>query len=294
MSTAKKEDENAKDAEARGPEQPTTGSTGETTATAGESALLTEVTSLLRSLRSSGQGAEQRGPAVRVAYVKKLDPTENTSYLLDGGATHPLRQCRNRAESETSCRWYEDYKSLGRGFHRHGNVHFRSGRRMTQCRTTRWATGKLRWILGWSRLQRLRLRRRRVLAQEWKEFLKEAKDVGEMKTLTFVHPVKSRSAKDILYGITRIYARIQALQIPILRAHMDREKSLCLERGDRMDGTTRPVLYVHGRGRTVWECPSGEGDWSTSRPLQSFDEVYKVGPGTLGVSLPTGWGRATS
>jgi len=46
-----------------------------------------------------------------------------------------------------------------------------------------------------------------------------------MKTLTFVHPVKSRSAKDILYGITRIYARIQALQIPILRAHMDREKS---------------------------------------------------------------------
>ena len=98
MSTAKKEDESARDLENRGSEQPTTGSTGETTATAGESALLTEVTSLLRSLRSSGQGSGQRGPAVRVAYVKKLDPTENTSYLLDGGATHPLRQCRNRAE----------------------------------------------------------------------------------------------------------------------------------------------------------------------------------------------------
>ena len=98
MSTAKKEDESARDLESRGSEQPTTGSTGETTATAGESALLTEVTSLLRSLRSSGQGSGQRGPAVRVAYVKKLDPTENTSYLLDGGATHPLRQCRNRAE----------------------------------------------------------------------------------------------------------------------------------------------------------------------------------------------------
>ena len=64
-----------------------------------------------------------------------------------------------------------------------------------------------------------------VLAREWKEFLKDAKDVGDMKTLTFVHPVKSRAAKDILYGITRIYARIQALQIPVLRAHMDREKS---------------------------------------------------------------------
>ena len=64
-----------------------------------------------------------------------------------------------------------------------------------------------------------------VLAKEWKEFLKDAQDVGEMRTLTFVQPVKSRSAKDILYGIMRIYARIQALQIPILRAHMDREKS---------------------------------------------------------------------
>ena len=31
-----------------------------------------------------------------------------------------------------------------------------------------------------------------VLAQEWKEVLKEAKDAGEMKTLTFVHPVKSQ------------------------------------------------------------------------------------------------------
>ena len=64
-----------------------------------------------------------------------------------------------------------------------------------------------------------------VLAKEWKDFLKEAKDVGEMKTLTFVNPVKSRSAKDVLDGISRVYARIQALQIPILRAHMDREKA---------------------------------------------------------------------
>eukprot|EP00434_Breviolum_minutum_P036940 symbB.v1.2.032742.t1/scaffold3969.1/size47216/2 len=63
------------------------------------------------------------------------------------------------------------------------------------------------------------------LAQEWKSFIKEAKDVGEMRTLTFVQPVKSRSAKDVLQGISRVFARIQALQIPILRTHMDREKA---------------------------------------------------------------------
>ncbi len=64
-----------------------------------------------------------------------------------------------------------------------------------------------------------------VLEKQWKDFLKEAKDVGEMRTLTFVQPVKSWAAKDILQAITRVYSRIQALQIPILRVHVDREKS---------------------------------------------------------------------
>ena len=90
-----------------------------------------------------------------------------------------------------------------------------------------------------------------VLAKEWKEFLKDAKDVGDMKTLTFVHPVKSRAAKDILYGITRIYARIQALQIPVLRAHMDREKSFVSKEVTGWMAQKRLVLYVHGRGRAV-------------------------------------------
>ena len=74
------------------------GSTGETT---NEAALLTEVTSLLRSLRGTG-GPRSNNPAVKVAYVRKLDPHENTSYLLDGGATNPLRQCRSQAEWDSA------------------------------------------------------------------------------------------------------------------------------------------------------------------------------------------------
>ena len=49
--------------------------------------------------------------------------------------------------------------------------------------------------------------------------------MGEMKTLTFVQPVKSRASKDILQAVMRVYSRIQALQIPVLRVHMDREKA---------------------------------------------------------------------
>ena len=49
----------------------------------------------------------------------------------------------------------------------------------------------------------------------WVEPLTEA-EIKKEESIGQRHP---------LYGITRIYARIQALQIPILRAHMDREKS---------------------------------------------------------------------
>ena len=69
--------------------------------TTNEAALLTEVTSLLRSLRGTG-GPRSNNPAVKVAYVKKLDSHENTSYLLDGGATNLLRQCRSQAEWDSA------------------------------------------------------------------------------------------------------------------------------------------------------------------------------------------------
>ena len=76
-------------------EATTTGSTGTSPEqpTTGETELLSEVTSLLRSLRA---------PQLKVAYVKKLDPNETTSYLLDGGATNPLRQCKSKAEWEAA------------------------------------------------------------------------------------------------------------------------------------------------------------------------------------------------
>ena len=40
-----------------------------------------------------------------------------------------------------------------------------------------------------------------------------------------------------------------------------------LQGGDWMDGSKRPVLYVHGRGRAVRKCPRWTGNRSTSRPV---------------------------
>ena len=58
--------------------------------TTGETALVEEVTSLLRSLRAEA--------AVKVCGVKKIHPQDQLSVLLDGGATHCLRTCGDDRE----------------------------------------------------------------------------------------------------------------------------------------------------------------------------------------------------
>ena len=64
-------------------------STNAPTSGTGEMELMSEVTSLLRSLR---------GPQIRAIKMKKLDTKGETTILLDGGATHPLRCAANDAE----------------------------------------------------------------------------------------------------------------------------------------------------------------------------------------------------
>lgn len=58
--------------------------------TTGETDLVSEVTSLLRSLRAEA--------AVKVCGLRKLQPGDQRSVLLDGGATHCLRTCKDRKE----------------------------------------------------------------------------------------------------------------------------------------------------------------------------------------------------
>ena len=60
-----------------------------------QDALMTEVTSLLRSLRVQGQGE----PQIRMVEVRSLQkPVEGGHTLLDGGATHCLRKWRTSQE----------------------------------------------------------------------------------------------------------------------------------------------------------------------------------------------------
>lgn len=96
-----REEESKKDVEAKvasttaapttteqAPSTTTSGAVGEPTT--GETALVDEVTSLLRSLRAEA--------AVKVCFVRKVTSGGLETVLLDGGATHCLRTCTDQKE----------------------------------------------------------------------------------------------------------------------------------------------------------------------------------------------------
>ena len=57
--------------------------------------------------------------------------------------------------------------------------------------------------------------------QRWKEFIKGAPEV-ESKILTFSLPLVSRKTHHVVTAVASIYARVRAMQIPLLRIHTDR------------------------------------------------------------------------
>ena len=67
------------------------GSTGETGST---QALMSEVTSLLRTMRMESSS----NPQMRVMHLKRIEAGDTKSVLLDGGATHCLRPAKSREE----------------------------------------------------------------------------------------------------------------------------------------------------------------------------------------------------
>ena len=71
------------------------GSTGETGST---QALMSEVTSLLRTMRMESSS----NPQMRVMHLKRIEAGDTKSVLLDGGATHCLRPAKSREEWDTA------------------------------------------------------------------------------------------------------------------------------------------------------------------------------------------------
>ena len=67
------------------------------------------------------------------------------------------------------------------------------------------------------------VRRSRSTNETWVKLVDEAKNVT-VRQLTFVCPVKSRSVKHLLPALSRVYARLRALGLPVYRIHSDRAR----------------------------------------------------------------------
>ena len=62
------------------------------------------------------------------------------------------------------------------------------------------------------------IQQQEVLERKWKEFIKDRRAVP-VKNITFGAPIRSREASDVLSGVSKIYARARAMQLPITRVH---------------------------------------------------------------------------
>ena len=69
------------------------------------------------------------------------------------------------------------------------------------------------------------VRRSRSMNETWVKLVQEAKNVT-VRQLTFVCPVTSRSVKHLLPALSRVYARLRALGLPLYRLHSDRAVSV--------------------------------------------------------------------
>ena len=61
--------------------------------------------------------------------------------------------------------------------------------------------------------------------EKWKKMVQEAASF-KVKNLVFAEPVLDRKAMNVLTAIARIYARLRALGLPVLRLHSDRAREL--------------------------------------------------------------------
>ena len=59
----------------------------------------------------------------------------------------------------------------------------------------------------------------------WEKMAEEMQDVG-VTNLTFVEPITSRQASDVIPAIARIYTRLREMGLPVYRLHTDRAREL--------------------------------------------------------------------
>ena len=74
------------------------------------------------------------------------------------------------------------------------------------------------WVPG-----ELEITRQEENERKWKEFIQDRR-ATRVKNITFVVPIRSRASKEVIRGVSKIYGRVRAMQLPVTRLHTDRAR----------------------------------------------------------------------
>lgn len=140
--------------------------------------------------------------------------------------------------------------------------------------------------------------------QAWKSFLGEAKK-RKVRTLTLAMPLVNRKAQAIVDGVAQMYARLRALQIPVMRIHTDRAKEFVSQSfrrwtrsrgiyqtytaGDEATGnarTERAIGLIKARARVMLQAAKADFEKWPLAIRQAGEELFRSQLRQLGVPAP--------
>ena len=140
--------------------------------------------------------------------------------------------------------------------------------------------------------------------QKWMETVKDLQDF-EVKHLTFVIPMKTRHATEIIKGLAVIHARLSALNLPLVRLHTDRAKEFvsrqlqewtrarCIwhttSAGDEAQGNSRAeaeINIIKNRVRTVMAASKAPNHFWPLAAYHCGEERHRSQLQTFGIRLP--------
>ena len=153
-------------------------------------------------------------------------------------------------------------------------------------------------------LPEMEAKRQEINERKWKEFLQDRRAVP-VKNLTVAVPLRSRAAGDVLKAVSKVYARMRTMRLPIVRLHTDRAREFsgstfqgwCESRdifhtmtsGDDPTSNSRAereVAWVKGRARTLIQAAKSPFHMWPLAIRHASEERLRMQVREMGINAP--------
>ncbi len=143
-----------------------------------------------------------------------------------------------------------------------------------------------------------------VNEKKWKEFLQDRRAVP-VKNITIGVPLRSRTAQDVIRAVSKIYSRVRAMRLPVVRLHTDRAREFsgavfqewCRARdvhhtmssGDDPTSNSRAereVGWIKGRARTLLQATKAPFQYWPLAIRHASEERLRIQVKEMGIKTP--------